>query len=176
MSKPNDPADLSSQNRTRMVEHWMYDTDFRPERPGWLKQLISRVRLWLRQHGIMVHHLSDDDLQGILARAAQAEAGKRGTRDGGRGDGRYTLKNATPSKDGYRVERVNENAGSEFNQAEGVVCQENAIFSDADLPATGEMGWIKQRALEYGAHNFRTHRDNLRRKVENDSETFCQEA
>ena len=55
----------------------MYNTNFRPERPGWLKQLLSRIRLWLRQHGIFVHNLSDDDLQGILARAAQAEQGKR---------------------------------------------------------------------------------------------------
>ena len=71
----------------------MYDTGFRPERPGWLKQLLSRVRTWLRQHGILVHHLSDDDLQGILARAAQAEQKKRrGTdRNGGNGDGRYSL-------------------------------------------------------------------------------------
>ena len=65
----------------------------------------------------------------------------------------YTLENAVPSKDGYIVERVNENAGTEFNHASGVVCKENAVFSEADLPVSGKMAWIKQRFLEYAKEN-----------------------
>ena len=94
-----DPRDPRS--RETMVREWMYDTGFRPERPGWLKQFIARVRTWLRQHGILVHHLSDDDLQGILARAARAEQKKRREtdRNGGNGEERYALFDNPEKKD-----------------------------------------------------------------------------
>ena len=48
---------------------------------------------------------------------------------------RYGLQNAQPSKEGYTVEYVNENTDNEFNEVERIVCNENAIFSEDDLPA-----------------------------------------
>ena len=72
-----DAHDLSAENINRMVREWMAQTGFRPERPGWLKQLISRIRLWLNRHGFFVHHLSDDDILTILARSAKAEIARR---------------------------------------------------------------------------------------------------
>ena len=61
----------------------------------------------------------------------------------------YSLETAVASKAGYRVERVNENAGREFNGAEGTVCIKDAIFSASELPETGKMKWIKERSLMY---------------------------
>lgn len=64
-------------------------------------------------------------------------------------ESRYTLKNAIPSKDGYVVERVNENAGEEFNEAIGVICQRDVIFSNEEVPAESKTKWIKSRVLDY---------------------------
>lgn len=62
---------------------------------------------------------------------------------------RYTLENAKASKEGYRVERVNENAGREFNEADGVVCIKDVVFTSSELPKTGKMKWIKERLVAY---------------------------
>ncbi len=67
--------------------------------------------------------------------------------DGGRWG--YTLENARASKEGYRVERVNENAGREFNEADGVVCIKDVVFTSSELPKTGKMKWIKERLVAY---------------------------
>lgn len=67
--------------------------------------------------------------------------------DGGRRG--YTLENARASKEGYRVERVNENAGREFNEADGVVCIKDVVFTSSELPKTGKMKWIKERLTAY---------------------------
>ncbi len=67
-----DTRDLRASEKERMIRDWMADTGFRPERPGWLKQLISSIRIWLNKHGWFVHHLSDDDILTILARSAAA--------------------------------------------------------------------------------------------------------
>lgn len=72
-----DTHDQSARNIDRMTREWMAETGFRPERPGWLKQIISRIRLWLNRHGFLVHHLSDDDILTILARSAKAEVNRR---------------------------------------------------------------------------------------------------
>ena len=72
-----DAHDQSARNIDRMTREWMAQTGFRPERPGWLKQLISRIRLWLNRHGFFVHHLTDDDILTILARSARAEVAQR---------------------------------------------------------------------------------------------------
>lgn len=61
----------------------------------------------------------------------------------------WNVTGTTASKAGYRVERVNENAGREFNAAKGTVCVKNAIFSASELPKTGKMKWIKERLLDY---------------------------
>lgn len=62
----------------------------------------------------------------------------------------YSLENAVPSKDGYHVERVNENAGRDLNAAQGVVCEKiNQVFDPADVPATGAMGWIRQKVKDF---------------------------
>ncbi len=60
-----------------LVNDWMAATGFRPERPSWLKQLISSIRTWLNKHGWFVHHLSDDDILTILAKSARAVSAKR---------------------------------------------------------------------------------------------------
>ena len=39
----------------------------------------------------------------------------------------------------------NLDAGNEFNEAEGVVCNENAIFSEDDLPAEKKMSWLENK-------------------------------
>ena len=72
-----DIHDQSARNIDRMAREWMAATGFRPPRPSWLKQLISRIRMWLHQHGFFVHHLTDDDILTILARSAQAEVARR---------------------------------------------------------------------------------------------------
>ena len=72
-----DTHDQSARNIDRMTREWMAEIGFRPERPGWLKQIISRIRLWLNRHGFFVHHLTDDDILTILARSAQAEVARR---------------------------------------------------------------------------------------------------
>ncbi len=65
-----DTRDLTKKDN--MTRNWMADTGFRPERPSWLKRLISSIRLWLNKHGWFVHHLSDNDILTILARSAGA--------------------------------------------------------------------------------------------------------
>ena len=65
------------------------------------------------------------------------------------GTDKYTLENAKASKEGYRVERVNENAGREFNEADGVVCKKDVVFTSSELPKTGKMKWIKERLVAY---------------------------
>ena len=157
-----DIHDRSRENIDKMTREWMAATGYRPPRPSWLKQLISRIRTWFRQHGWFVNHISDDEILTILARAAKAEVSRRGGKAGegtrynvgaengtNRTNGTYTLANAVPAKNGYKVERVNENAGTEFNRASGVVCNENAVFSEADLPAEKKMAWIKERSIAY---------------------------
>ncbi len=70
-----DTHDLNEKGR--MTRDWMADTGYRPERPSWLKQLISSIRIWLHRHGWFVHHLSDDDILTILARSAKAVQNKK---------------------------------------------------------------------------------------------------
>ena len=71
-------------SREHLTREWMYETGYRPERPGWLRQLISAIRVWLRQHGFtkLVSTLSDQDIQYILAKAAKADLSKRRARNG----------------------------------------------------------------------------------------------
>lgn len=89
---PRDEAEIDAWARSKKLqgsrEHltreWMYETGYRPERPGWLRQLISAIRVWLRQHGFtkLVSTLSDQDIQYILAKAAKADLSKRRARNG----------------------------------------------------------------------------------------------
>ena len=65
-----DTHDQSAKNIERMTKAWMNETGYRPARPSWLKQLISKIRIWLHQHGWAVETLSDDDLM-TMARTAR---------------------------------------------------------------------------------------------------------
>ena len=97
-----DPRDLSQENIDKMTREWMSETNYRPPRPSWFKQFISRIRTWLRMHGFGVHHLSDDELLTILARAAKAEVSRRGGSKAGEGT-RYAVNNGTGARPYYDV-------------------------------------------------------------------------
>ena len=62
---------------------------------------------------------------------------------------RYTLENAKASKEGYRVERVNENAGRDLTEAQGVVCEVNQVFNPEEAPEKGFKGWVLKKIREY---------------------------
>jgi len=86
-----DPRDLRKENIDKMTREWMAATGWRPPRPSWLKQLISRIRTWFRQHGWFVNHISDDEILTILARAAKAEVSRRGGKSAQGGGVRYAI-------------------------------------------------------------------------------------
>ena len=128
-----------------MVKNWMASTGFRPERPGWLKQIIAQVRIWLHKHGWFVQHLSDDDIQTILAKSAEAVSNSKFKA----GNIRYSVENAMPSKAGFTVERINENAGQEFNEAKGVIAQVGMVYKHGEVPAEQPQKWLRQHCVEY---------------------------
>ncbi len=67
---------------------------------------------------------------------------------------RYTLENAKASKEGYRVERVNENAGRELTEAQGVAAPPEQIYKHGEVPAEQPQKWIRIRCMEYAkTHN-----------------------
>ena len=69
---------------------------------------------------------------------------------------RYTLENAKASKEGYRVERVNENAGRDLTEAQGVVCEVNQVFNPEEAPEKGFKGWVLKKIREYEtAHHLK---------------------
>ncbi|MBO4511923.1 MAG: hypothetical protein J5746_04090 [Victivallales bacterium] len=69
-------------------------------------------------------------------------------------DSRYTLENAVPSKQGYRVEKVNETCGADLNNAKGVVCEQiNQVFNPSDAPEKGFAAWITQKVVDYMEHS-----------------------
>ena len=61
----------------------------------------------------------------------------------------YTLETAIASKAGYRVERVNENAGREFNEAKGVIAQAGMVYKHGEVPADQPQKWLRQHCVEY---------------------------
>ena len=63
--------------------------------------------------------------------------------------GSYSLQNAVASKHGYDVERVNENAGHELNEAKGVIAEPGKIYQPGDVPKLQPVGWIKKRCISY---------------------------
>ena len=66
----------------------------------------------------------------------------------------YTLENAKASKEGYRVERVNENAGRELTEAQGVAAPPEQIYKHGEVPAEQPQKWIRIRCMEYAkTHN-----------------------
>ena len=68
----------------------------------------------------------------------------------------YTLENAKASKEGYRVERVNENAGRDLTEAQGVVCEVNQVFNPEEAPEKGFKGWVLKKIREYEtAHHLK---------------------
>ena len=62
---------------------------------------------------------------------------------------RYTLENAKASKEGYRVERVNENAGRDLTEAQGVVCEVNQVFNPEEAPEGQFIGWMAKKVKAY---------------------------
>lgn len=62
---------------------------------------------------------------------------------------RYTLENAKASKEGYRVERVNENAGRDLTEAQGVVCEVNQVFNPEEAPEDKFFGWAVKKVKAY---------------------------
>ena len=72
------------------------------------------------------------------------------------GADKYTLENAKASKEGYRVERVNENAGRDLTEAQGVVCEVNQVFNPEEAPEKGFKGWVLKKIREYEtAHHLK---------------------
>ena len=73
------------------------------------------------------------------------------------GADRYTLENAKASKEGYRVERVNENAGRDLTEAQGVVCEVNQVFNPEEAPkGKSFFGWVTKKLIAYEkAHPMR---------------------
>ena len=70
------------------------------------------------------------------------------------GADKYTLENAKASKEGYRVERVNENAGRELTEAQGVAAPPEQIYKHGEVPAEQPQKWIRIRCMEYAkTHN-----------------------
>ncbi len=65
----------------------------------------------------------------------------------------YSLETATASKAGYRVERVNENAGREFNEAKGVIVQPEQIYRHGEVPKEQPRTWLRKRCVEYAQTN-----------------------
>ena len=61
----------------------------------------------------------------------------------------YSLETAAASKAGYRVERVNENAGREFNAAKGVIVQPEMIYKRGEVPKEQPRTWLRNRCMEY---------------------------
>ena len=143
------------ENQRYLTEEFLANCANAKVKPSWWKEFIGKIRQALRK---LFPNLSftDADIEAALSRSARAmrRKGVLAQHNGGMGTRfAYTIENAVPSKDNYRVERVNENAGTEFNRASGVVCNENAVFSEADLPETGKIKWIKQRLLDYAGEN-----------------------
>ena len=80
---------LDPASREAMVRAWIADTGYTPKRPGWLRRLISGIRLFFHRRGWFVSPLSDDDILTILAQSAKAG---RKRRYAGAGDGtRYAF-------------------------------------------------------------------------------------
>ena len=74
------------------------------------------------------------------------------------GADRYTLENAKASKEGYRVERVNENAGRDLTEAQGVVCEVNQVFNPEEAARNkgNFFGWATKKLIAYEkAHPMR---------------------
>lgn len=56
------------------------ETGYKPEKPSAFRRFISEIRLWLRERGFFVFHLSDDDIASIISKSVRAGlAKKKGT-------------------------------------------------------------------------------------------------
>ncbi len=164
----HDPRDLRESAKDRMIKDWMADTGFKPEQPSWLKQFLAKIRLWLHQHGwVKMKHISDEQILALLANAdrnvRRSSSAARRAAEGRTfkvqgstsGEIRYSAVNAVPSKAGFTVEHVNENAGQEFNAAKGVVVQPEMIYKTEDVPAEQPQKWLRERCKEYAeTHNI----------------------
>ena len=74
------------------------------------------------------------------------------------GADKYALENAKASKEGYRVERVNENAGRDLTEAQGVVCEVNQVFNPEEAARNkgNFFGWATKKLIAYEkAHPMR---------------------
>ncbi|MBQ9088656.1 MAG: hypothetical protein IJY46_07740 [Lentisphaeria bacterium] len=71
-------------DRRQLVKDWAAATGYTVQKPNWFKRMISNIRIWFHNHGIMVKHFSDDDIANIIFRSAKAARDRRRTasRDG----------------------------------------------------------------------------------------------
>ena len=72
--------------KRRMTREWMAETGFKPERPGWWKQLISQIRVWLAEHGF--GHLREADIETIIQDAFKG-ANRTNRTNGANGETRF---------------------------------------------------------------------------------------
>ena len=80
------------ETRTR---EWMADTGYRPQQPSWIRQLLTKIRLFLRNIGLSHHELTDQDILNIIAIASR-ESRKRTRRAAVKapsGGGRFAVEN-----------------------------------------------------------------------------------
>lgn len=73
--------------KRRMTREWMAETGFKPERPGWWKQLISQIRVWLAEHGF--GHLREADIETIIQDAFRG-ASKTNRTNQANGEARFS--------------------------------------------------------------------------------------
>ncbi len=77
--------------KRRMTREWMAETGFKPERPGWWKQLISQIRVWLAEHGF--GHLREADIETIIQDAFRG-ANRTNRTNRTNGEARYSAEEA----------------------------------------------------------------------------------
>lgn len=77
--------------KRRMTREWMAETGFKPERPGWWKQLISQIRVWLAEHGF--GHLREADIETIIQDSFKA-ANRANRTNRTNGEARYSAEEA----------------------------------------------------------------------------------
>lgn len=105
--------------KRRMTREWMAETGFKPERPGWWKQLISQIRVWLAEHGF--GHLREADIETIIQDAFRG-ANRSNRTNRTNGEARYSvdeslkavfqaeedadIRQAYPQRSGYNLKQM----------------------------------------------------------------------
>ena len=85
-----------------------------PKKPSAVRRFLARIRLWLRERGFFVSHLTDDDLASIISRSVRAGMRKR--------------KKKTDRSDRSDGERVRFAAGDQFEVIKNALPKEFVIY------------------------------------------------